>query len=396
MSDPSIAIVGAGLSGLVLARVLQLHGIASTVYELDAGPDARLQGGVLDMHEESGQLALRTAGLYEEFRRRTHPLGETLRVFDKTGAVRFEHVPEGGEGGRPEIDRTDLRNILIASLDPGRIAWGHKVTAVGSLGGGRHRLTFADGGSTEVDLLVGADGTWSRVRPLLSAVTPQYCGISYLELHLTDARERHPDSAALVGPGIMFALSDGKALMGHGGDHIHLGASLRVPQDWTTGHGVDWSDTPAAREALLKEFADWSTELTNLIRDCDDTIVPRLIYALPTGHSWERVPGVTLVGDAAHVMSPFAGEGANLAMQDGAELALAIARHGDDVEAALSRYEAAMFPRAAIAAEQSAQGLELCFAADSPRGMVDFFSGSGPEQDERAPIGGRQYEEETR
>jgi 2-polyprenyl-6-methoxyphenol hydroxylase-like FAD-dependent oxidoreductase len=290
MSDPSIAIVGAGLSGLVLARVLHLHGIAATVYERDAGPDARGQGGVLDMHEESGQLALRTAGLYEEFRRLTHPLGETMRVLDKTGTVHIDSAPEGGEGGRPEIDRTDLRNILIASLDPGRIAWGHKVTGAVSLGGGRHRLTFADGGGAEADLLVGADGTWSRVRPLLTAVTPEYCGISYLELHLSDVARRHPDSAALVGPGIMFALSDNKALMAHGGEHVHLGASLRVPQDWTVSAGVDWSDTAAAREALLKEFADWSTGLTDLIRDCDDTIVPRLIYALPVGHSWERVP----------------------------------------------------------------------------------------------------------
>jgi 2-polyprenyl-6-methoxyphenol hydroxylase-like FAD-dependent oxidoreductase len=396
MSDPSIAIVGAGLSGLVLARVLQLHGIASTVYELDAGPGARGQGGVLDMHEESGQLALRTAGLYEEFRRLTHPLGETMRILDKYGTVHIEDVPEDGDRGRPEIDRTDLRNLLIASLDAGRIAWGHKVTAAAALGGVRHRLTFADGGRTEVDLLVGADGTWSKVRPLVSAVTPEYAGISYLELHLSDAPRRYPGSAALVGPGIMFALSDNKGLMGHGGDHIHLGASLRVPQDWTVSRGVDWTDAPAAREALLKEFADWSTELTDLIRDCDDTIVPRLIYSLPVGHSWERVPGVTLVGDAAHVMSPYAGEGANLAMLDGAELARAIVRHGDDIEAALAEYETAMFARAEKAAEQSAQGLAMCFAADSPRGIVDFFAELGRAQDEPAATGGPQHQEEIR
>ena len=381
MSSPSIGIVGAGLGGLVLARVLRTHGIPSTVYELDASAHARDQGGSLDMHEESGQLALRTAGLHEEFRRLTHPQGENTRILDEAGTVHFHHTPEGDEGGRPEIDRTDLRDLLIASLDPRQIVWDHKVTAVSPLDGGRHELAFADGSSTSVDLLVGADGTWSKVRPLLSTAKPEYCGISYVELHLTDVDERHPDSAALFGPGIMFALSDNKALMGHGGEHIHLGASLRVPQDWTVSCGVDWSDAPAAREALLKEFADWSTGLTDLIRNCDDTIIPRQIYALPTGHSWERVPGVTLLGDAAHVMSPYAGEGANLAMLDAAELALAIVEHGDDIETALTQYEAAMFPRAAVAAEGSAQGLELCFAADAPRGMVEFFAGMGaPEQ----------------
>jgi 2-polyprenyl-6-methoxyphenol hydroxylase-like FAD-dependent oxidoreductase len=377
MSTPSIAIVGGGPSGLVLARILQLHGIDSTVYEGDVSADARGQGGSLDMHEESGQFALREAGLYERFLTLTHPQGETTRILDKTGKVFIDHEPEGGYSGRPEVDRTALRDLLIDSLDPGRIAWGHKVTAARSLDDGRHELTFADGDSTTVDVLVGADGTWSKVRPLVSAVTPEYSGVSYLDLRLSDVEARHPGSAALVGPGIMFALSDDKALMGHGGTDVHVGASLRVPQDWTATRGVDWSDTAAAREVLLAEFAGWSTELTGLIRDCDDPIVPRLIYALPTGHSWSRVPGVTLVGDAAHVMSPYAGEGANLALLDGAELALALVAHKDDVEAALLEYETAMFPRAATAAAASAQGLDMCFAPDSPRAMVEFFAGTG-------------------
>jgi 2-polyprenyl-6-methoxyphenol hydroxylase-like FAD-dependent oxidoreductase len=377
MQERRIAIIGAGLGGLVLARILQIHGISCTVYELDIAADARKQGGSLDMHEESGQFALRTAGLYEEFRRRTHPQGQAMRVLDKSGKVLINYAPEDGEGGRPEIDRTALRDLLIASLDSGTIVWGHKLTAVRSIEEGGHELTFAAGNRTTVDLLVGADGTWSKVRPMLSDVKPEYCGISYLELHLSEVDERHPDSAALVGPGVFFALADNKALMAHGGRHIYLGASLRVPQDWTVNSGIDRSDAAAIRAILLKEFADWSGALKDLIRNCDDTIIPRLIYALPIGHSWIRSPGVTLVGDAAHVMSPFAGEGANLAMLDATELALAIAENGDDIEAALTKYETAMFPRSKAAAEKSAQGLEVCFASDAPKGLVHFFESMG-------------------
>jgi 2-polyprenyl-6-methoxyphenol hydroxylase-like FAD-dependent oxidoreductase len=373
-TSPTIAIVGAGLSGLVLARVLQLHGIATTVYEADAAPHARLQGGSLDMHEDSGQRALRESGLYDEFRRLTHPQGENLRVLDRAGTV---FIDSEGSGGRPEIDRTLLRDLLIDSLDPGRIVWDRKVTAVTPLDGGRHRLTFADGTVDDVDLLVGADGTWSKVRPLLSPATPEYCGISYVELRITDARRRFPDSAALVGHGMFMALSDNKGFLGHGGEHLEIGASLRVPADWVSSRGVDWTDPDAARGVLLAEFADWSTGLTDLVRRSDDRIVPRLIYALPIGLTWSRVPGVTLVGDAAHVMSPYAGEGANLAMLDGLELALALIAHGPDVEAALSRYETAMFPRAAESAEGSAQGLDACFAADAPYAIVKFFSAMG-------------------
>lgn len=374
---PRIAIIGAGLGGLTLARILQVHGIASTVYDLDISSNARDQGGSLDMHEESGQLALREAGLYEQFRGLTHPQGENMRVLDKAGTVFIDHAPESGEEGRPEIDRTALRDLLVASLDPGRIVWGHKVTTVRSRGDGQHDLTFADGGNASVDLLIGADGAWSRVRPLVSAATPDYCGISYLELRLSNVAERYPDSAALVGPGIVFALSDNKAMVGHGGVDIHLGVSLRVPPDWTISSGIDWSDPRAARAALLDEFADWSPALTDLIRRCDDTIVPRLIYALPTGHSWPRVPGVTLLGDAAHVMSPYAGEGANNAMLDAAELALAIVKYADDSETALTQYEAALFPRATAAAAMSAQGLDRCFSPHAPRELVDFFTSVG-------------------
>jgi 2-polyprenyl-6-methoxyphenol hydroxylase-like FAD-dependent oxidoreductase len=368
----SIAIVGAGLSGLVCARILQEHDIAATVYELEASPTVRGQGGSLDIHEDSGQIALREAGLYDEFRRQTHPLGESLRVMDKNGTVFIDHAPPGGEGGRPEIDRTVLRDMLVASLDQDRIAWGRKVTALTE-----GELTFADGTRATADVIIGADGTWSRVRPLLSAAQPQYTGITYVEFHLTDVKGRHRAAAEVVGPGMIFALSDNKAIMGHGGERIDLGASLRVPQDWISTRGFDWSDADAVRAALLEDFADWSPELRDLIRDCQDTIVARQIFALPIGHQWPRTPGVTLVGDAAHVMSPYAGEGANLALLDGAELALALVKYGDDVETALGEYEAAMFPRAAASAEQSAMGLESCFAADSPRALVEFFTSMG-------------------
>ncbi|HEX3786602.1 MAG TPA: NAD(P)/FAD-dependent oxidoreductase [Pseudonocardiaceae bacterium] len=372
MSSQSVAIIGAGLSGLVLARILQLHGITATVYESDATDDVRRQGGSLDIHEESGQVALREAGLYEEFRRNTHPEAEHVRVLDKSAHV---FLDAGGGGGRPEIDRTVLRRLLINSLDPGRIRWGHKVTAVSTRADGRHQVTFADGSSTAADLLVGADGTWSKVRALLSAATPEYCGISHLEIHLPDARSRHPELAEIVGPGMLFALSDNKGMLGHGCGDIELGVSLRVGQDWLTAGGVDWTDPAAARAALLAEFADWSTDLTDLIRHCSDTITPRQIFALPAGHRWSRVPGVTLVGDAAHVMSPYAGEGANLALLDGAELALALVEHPDDVETALAKYETAMFPRAEAAAAMSAQGLDMCFSATAPREIVGFFAG---------------------
>src|SRR3954465_11877072 len=107
-----IAIIGAGLGGLTLANVLHRNGITPAVFDLDASPTAREQGGMLDMHEESGQAALRAAGLHERFRAAVLPGGEAMRILDKHGTVRLDE-PDDGAGTRPEISRGDLRAILL-------------------------------------------------------------------------------------------------------------------------------------------------------------------------------------------------------------------------------------------------------------------------------------------
>lgn len=374
-----ITIVGAGLAGLTLASILHKHGIDTTIYEHETGAAARWQGGVLDMHEESGQLALRKAGLFEQFRSRVIPQGDDLRLLDKTATVRWQ---EDGNGLRPEIDRGALRSLLLQSLPANAIHWGNKVTKVVRLEGGKHHITLASGETVVTRLLIGADGAWSKVRPLLSSVRPIYLGISFVETHLFDVDVRHPRCAALVGHGSMFALSDEKGLLAHrngeGGITVYI--ALKTPEQWVTSGGIDFHHTQAAKQQLLSSFADWDDRLRALITESDTELLPRGIYTLPAGHRWERVPGVTLLGDAAHLMSPFAGEGANLALLDGVQLAEAILAHPDDLETALASYEAEAFPRSAAATADSNSNLSLCFRADAPQGMIDLMAAIIPRE----------------
>jgi 2-polyprenyl-6-methoxyphenol hydroxylase-like FAD-dependent oxidoreductase len=369
-----VTIIGAGLGGLTLARVLHVHGIPATIYEAELSADARTQGGQLDIHEYNGQLALEAAGLTEEFRAVIHEGGEATRVLDRHGTVLLDE-PDDGTGGRPEVLRGDLRRILLESLPDGTIQWGRKVTGVRPLGDGRHELSFADGASVTTSLLVGADGAWSRVRPLLSDAEPEYVGTTFLETHLNNADERHPAAAKAVGDGALFAVAPGLGLLTHRepGDVLHTYVALSKPPEWIAG--IDLTDPDAATAKVLAEFAGWAPELTALITDGETAPVLRAVNALPIGHRWDRVPGVTLLGDAAHLMSPFAGEGANLAMFDASELGKALAAHPEDVETALAEYEQDLFPRGAEFAAESDRNHRLMFNDRTPDDLLKLLTG---------------------
>jgi 2-polyprenyl-6-methoxyphenol hydroxylase-like FAD-dependent oxidoreductase len=139
--------------------------------------------------------------------------------------------------------------------------------------------------------------------------------------------------------------------------------------------GIDFTDATAAIARVAAEFDGWAPELTPLITDGESAPIPRPISALPNGHRWDRVPGVTLLGDAAHLMPP-SGEGANLAMFDGAELANAIAAHPGDTETALTAYEQALFPRSEAESADAYLILELCLGDRAPFALIDFFTGA--------------------
>jgi len=358
----------------VLARVLHLHGVAATVYEAESSPSVCTQGGLLDIRDYNGQPALETAGLTGQFRKLILAGRQAMRLLDRAGNLLLD-VPDDGTGGNPEVQRGELRQMLLDSLPAGTVRWGHKVSGVRALGDGRHEVSFADGGTVGTSLLVGADGAWSRVRPLLSGATPEYTGISFIETHLFDADTRHPRSAKTVGGGAMMVLEPGQGILAHRerGGNLHTWVMLARPRDWFAR--IDFTDPGAATARIVREFDGWAPELTALVTDGETAPVLRTIYTLPgESHRWDRTPGVTLLGDAAHLTAPN-GEGANLAMYDGAELGKAIAAYPGDIETALTEYERAMFVRTAAA---NAEGPDLhdMLSDDAPGNLINGFAGS--------------------
>jgi 2-polyprenyl-6-methoxyphenol hydroxylase-like FAD-dependent oxidoreductase len=359
--SPSIAIIGGGPAGLTLARILDLHGIEASVFERERHSATRPQGGSLDLHPESGQYALEQAGLTAEFKRVARYQDQEFRIYNKHGELL--HLDESNAGDRPEIDRGQLRQILLDSLPEGRIRWDREISAIEPQNDGTFELVFKNGVNERFDLVVGADGAWSRTRPLLSDVRPIYSGVVFVELGIADADERHPQIARLVGHGMMFALGDSKAIIGHRDANAHIGiyAGFRAPEDWIVRGGVDLSSSEALKNSLLAHFEGWSENLLQIVRQCGDHHAPRAIYALPAGHRWQNRPGITLLGDAAHLMSPFSGEGANLAMLDAADLALALTS-GSDWQASIEQFELKMFARAGEAAIGATQGIDETFS----------------------------------
>ncbi|MBB5852185.1 FAD-dependent oxidoreductase [Amycolatopsis umgeniensis] len=367
-----VTIIGAGLGGLTLARVLHVHGVPAAVYEAEASPAARSQGGMLDIHDYNGQLALEAAGLMDEFQSIVLEGRQALRVFAMDGTVLFERGDDG-TGGRPEALRGDLRRMLIDSLPEGTVRWGYRAVGARTLEDGRHEVAFEDGRTVVADLLVGADGAWSRVRPLLTDAVPEYSGTSIVETYLYDADTRHPGVAKTVGGGSMFGngAEQGMGINAHRetGDTLHAYIELGKPLDWFDP--IDFTDADAAKARIAAEFDDWAPELTALITESDIAPIHRPAYALPFGTRWARVPGATLLGDAAH-LALANGEGANLAMLDGAELGKSLAAHPGDVEAALVEYEQAMFVRGETPIDEELL-MESVFGEELPPSLLGLF-----------------------
>ncbi|KAF2218932.1 hypothetical protein BDZ85DRAFT_170814, partial [Elsinoe ampelina] len=316
--------------GCTLALILHNAGIQVTIFEGEASPDFRNQGGTLDLHDDTGLLAMKRAGVYDAFTKQCRYDGEAMVVCNK---YLRRYLNMGGataetSRGRPEIDRSALRQILFSALPKGTVQWNHRLRRVDDSDPANLILHFDSApAASGFTLLVGADGAWSEVRPLLTTMRPFYAGMSMVRYTIPNLASSYPDLNALINRGSVFAFSDQKAITAQqiGDGSASVSAVRLTPEDFIKNPPFDLADGKASKSHALADFADWDPRLRKLLEVAsEDDIWYGNIFSLPPGTRWAHRPGVTLVGDAAHVLVPWAGEGVNLSLQDSVKLADAI------------------------------------------------------------------------
>jgi 2-polyprenyl-6-methoxyphenol hydroxylase-like FAD-dependent oxidoreductase len=297
----NIAIIGAGPVSLTLANILQNNDIPFTIFE--AADEFRSSGGTLDLHTESGQAALKEAGLWDAFVANSRPEADCDKVVALDGEVLWDEnqleKPEQSEeekfSGRPEVDRRLLMKILFENLNAENVVFGKKLDLVDPTQANEARfdLHFADGTQEPgFDLVVGGEGAWSKVRGLLTYVKPHYSGISMVEVNCTNVSQ-NPWLVDYVGIGSMFSFGEDRAVIAQrqGDGSLRTYGGLRAPEDFLETCGIDWSQRNTARNEFVERyFSHIGDDLKRLILECKDDLTVRTLFELPIGFTWPHRP----------------------------------------------------------------------------------------------------------
>lgn len=346
LKNKKIAIIGAGPVGLTMAKLLQQKGAHVTVYERDKNAQARIWGGTLDLHEATGQQALKKAGLLEHYFANATPMGRTLA--DEKGNVFFAVQPERNT---PEINRNDLRTLLLNSLTSDTVVWDRKFTNL-TIHNNKWLIHFEDRPDAIADFVIGANGGMSAVRKYVTDAEVEDTGTFIIQGEVHEPEINCPEFYKLCNNNILMTAHNGTLLAANPNNHgaLTYNVIIKTPEDWADGNGnLQQSETTSA--LLLKRLSGWNELYKQLLT------ATTLFWGLPTRKlplniAWksDRALPITLIGDAAHVMPPFAGEGVNTGLMDTLLLSNNLTNGTfKTIEDAISNYEKQMFVYATAA-----------------------------------------------
>ena len=382
LQDKQIAIIGGGPAGLTLAKLLQRKEIPGTfnikVYERDMDKNVRVQGATLDLHEGTGLEAIKRAGLLDEFYKHHRPVASKMRLVDKLLNIAFDDHDFATITAetRPEIDRAPLRNILLNSLEPGTVVWDSHFVSMEKERDG-WLVHFKNGTSAYADIVIATDGANSKVRPYLSDIKPVYSGITLIEGNIYNAGKNAPKLFAFAKGGKVMAF-DNEQFVGYGtkGDgSVMFVVNFKTPENWLAQSGIDFNSREQVLAWLKKEFAGWSDRWYEFFTNDEVYFIPRPQYYFPFNQTWETQANLTMLGDAAHRMPPYAGEGANVALQDAFELAENLTGNiFPDIRTAIAQFEKEMIERGANATKDTLENSEKMFSNNALEQMSAFFN----------------------
>ncbi|MGN7989920.1 FAD-dependent oxidoreductase [Pedobacter sp. 22226] len=378
IKNKKIAIIGAGPGGLTLARLLQMDGFNINVYERDANENARPKGATLDLHEESGLAALQAAGLMNAFMANYRPGADRTRIVDQHGNIVFEdNDTENREAFRPEIDRGPLQKILLDSLEKDTVIWNSHFVSLKS-DNGSWLIEFKNEDMVHADIVIAADGANSKIRPYITPVKPFYSGITVVEGAVYSSATATPKMHALLNGGKIFAMGSEKSLIvsSKGDGSLVFYTGCNTAEAWTKESGIDFSDQNQVVNWFKREFSDWDSIWLELFENASAAFVPRPQYCMPMDQSWETISNLTMLGDAAHLMPPYAGEGVNMAMLDALELSECFKDNRfPNSKEAISAYEKQMLKRASETADMTMQSTKALHYADAINFLIDVIGG---------------------
>jgi len=356
LSNKKVAIIGAGPVGLTIAKLLQQNDIDITVYERDKDPQARIWGGTLDLHKSSGQEAIKKAGLLQTYYDLALPMG--INFADEKGNILSTRKPTAeNQFDNPEINRNALRKMLLDSLKSETVFWDSKLIALEELNG-KWVLDFENKPVVTADFVIIANGGMSKARKFVSDSEVEETGTFIIQGDVYSPETNCPEFFQLCDGNRLMAAHRGNLLVANPFNNgvLSYGIIFKKPEEWNNEEGLNFQNTDSVIKFLLNKLSNWSEAYKQLIRSTTFFVgLPTRKFPLDKPWKNNRPLAITLIGDAAHLMPPFAGQGVNIGLMDALILSDNLTNQKfETIQSAIDDYEQKMFVFATEAQAESA------------------------------------------